>query len=124
MHTRSQGHRPVVRDVTDPCVGIGSYQDLRSKRRDPSTYCASKRTSSRRPRYGRGFALVCGGGACEFEPREGVGPDVPPGPEGWGFEPTPFRTDIPEADEICNLCRQSDAKYGKGDIPSKTRWDR
>ena len=75
-------------------------------------------------RYGRGYSFVCGDGVYEFEPREGVGPDVPPGPEGWVFEPTPFRTDVPDADDICKSCRQSDAKYGKGDIPSKTRWDR
>jgi hypothetical protein len=63
--------------------------------------------------HGRSFLLVCGGVAFEFEP------DPP-----TGFTPTPLRLDIPEPAEICGSCRQSDAKYGKGDIPDKTRWDR
>jgi hypothetical protein len=64
-------------------------------------------------RYGRSFLFVCGGAASEFEPDD-----------NWVFSPTPLRTDIPPPDEICKSCRQSDAKYGKGEIPSTTRWDR
>ena len=63
--------------------------------------------------YGRSLALVCGGAAAESEPDD-----------GWVFKPTPIRTDIPPAEEICKACRQSDAKYGKGDIPNVFRWDR
>lgn len=62
-------------------------------------------------RYGRGFLLVCGGAANEFEPDD-----------GWVFKPTVMTTEVPEPDEIC--CRQSDARYGKGDIPNTSRWDR
>jgi hypothetical protein len=65
------------------------------------------------PDYGRSFLLVCGGAASDFEPD----------PTG-GFLTTPLRLDIPEQVEICGSCRQSDAKYGKGDIPDTTRWDR
>ena len=63
--------------------------------------------------HGRSFLLVCGGVAFESEPD----------PRG-GFTPTPLRLDIPEPAEICGACRQSDAKYGKGDIPNIYRWDR
>ena len=63
--------------------------------------------------YGRSMLLVCGGAASEFEPGE-----------GWVFSTTPLRTDVPPPDQICKLCRQSDAKYGKGEIPNTTRWDR
>ncbi len=63
--------------------------------------------------YGRSFLLVCGGAASDFEPD----------PNG-GFIQTPLRLDIPEPSEICGSCRQSDAKYGKGDIPNTKRWDR
>lgn len=63
--------------------------------------------------YGRSFLLVCGGAASEFEPDK-----------TGGFTPTPLRLDIPEPTEICKSCSQSDAKYGKGDIPDTTRWDR
>jgi hypothetical protein len=62
--------------------------------------------------HGRSLLLVCGGVAFEFEP------DPP------GFTPTPLRLEIPEPAEICGACRRSDARYGKGDIPDKTRWDR
>jgi len=63
--------------------------------------------------HGRSFLLVCGGVAFEFEPDPRA-----------GFTPTPLRLDIPESVEICGACRRSDAKYGKGDIPDMTRWDR
>jgi hypothetical protein len=41
-----------------------------------------------------------------------------------GIHADALRLDIPEPDEICKACRQSDAKYGKGDIPNVYRWDR
>ena len=64
-------------------------------------------------RYGRSFLFVCGGAASEFEPND-----------NWVFSPTPLRTDVPAPDETCKSCRQSDAKYGKGEIPNTARWDR
>jgi hypothetical protein len=63
--------------------------------------------------YGRSLMLVCGGAAYDREPDE-----------DWTFEPTPVRIDVPGPDEICKACRQSDARYGKGDIPNTRRWDR
>jgi hypothetical protein len=70
-------------------------------------------TNGRLARYGRSMLLVCGGAAHEFVPDE-----------GWVFSPTPLRTDIPPPVEVCKLCRQSDAKYGRGEIPNTLRWDR
>jgi hypothetical protein len=64
-------------------------------------------------RYGRSFLFACGGAASEFEPGD-----------DWVFSPTPLRTDVPGPDEACKSCRQSDAKYGKGEIPNTARWDR
>ena len=58
--------------------------------------------------YGRSFLLVCGGAASRLRA----------GPERAAFIQTPLRLDIPEPVEICGSCRQSDAKYGKGDIPN------
>jgi hypothetical protein len=70
-------------------------------------------TDQRLARYGRSMLLACGGAASEHEPDK-----------GWDFSPIPLRSDVPPVDQICKLCRQSDAKYGKGEIPNTSRWDR
>ena len=70
-------------------------------------------TDAHMARYGRSLLFVCGGAASEFEPDN-----------DWVFSPTPLRTDVPPADEICRSCRQSDARHGKGEIPDTSRWDR
>jgi hypothetical protein len=70
-------------------------------------------TDERMSRYGRSLLFVCGGAAHEFEPND-----------GWVFSPIALRSDVPATDAICKLCRQSDAKYGKGEIPNTSRWDR
>ena len=65
-------------------------------------------------RYGRSFLFVCGGAGVRARARRRLG----------SSRQTPLRTEVPGPDEICKSCRQSDAKYGKGEIPSTTRWDR
>ena len=63
--------------------------------------------------YVRSFTFPCGGAGSEFEPRD-----------DWSFYPMPLLAGIPDEASICNGCRQSDAQYGKGDIPNRFRWDR
>ncbi len=63
--------------------------------------------------FGRGFLCPCGNVASDLLKDD-----------NGAFYPLPLRTDVPEPDEICKACAQSDAKHGKlGDLPTD-RWDR
>ena len=62
---------------------------------------------------GRGFAYPCGNGSDEFE-----------AVDEWYYVPGTITVGIPPQDEICKACIRSDAKYGKGKILERTRWDR
>jgi hypothetical protein len=76
-------------------------------------YAMAGSNNERLASYGRSFIFPCGGAGSESEPSA-----------DWSFRPMPLLAGVPDEASICKACRQSDAKYGKGDIANRFRWDR
>jgi hypothetical protein len=67
----------------------------------------------RHEEYGRSFSFPCGNESSEFYPVD-----------GWFYDETVLFVGVPPVPDICKACAQSDAKFGKGFITARERWDR